>query len=172
MTEEEKLAAEAKAQADKDAAIAEAIEADPVAQKDALITKLTIERDNYKNVALKRLGKLSNDADFIAGEDGTEMTVAEQIKIALLDKEIDSEKKAKDELYTKTLRENAELKLALKNRPQGSIGGDSTTTVAVKDNVLTDAQIADLTAKANRLKADPEKFIENFKKTLLIKIKG
>lgn len=164
MTEEEKLAAEALAQADKDAAIAEAIDAD--AAKDAKIAKLEENLNNYRKVAMQRLGKLDGDAGFMGD---SELTVAEQIKIALLDKEIESERKVREDENKKLIRENAELKLALKNRPQGSIGGDSTTTVAVKDNVLTDAQIADLTAKANRLKADPEKFIENFKKTLLIK---
>lgn len=166
MTEEEKVAAqaEADAQAEKDAAIAEAIEAD--AAKDAMILKITEERDNYRKVALKRLGKLEGDADFIGD---SELSVAEQIKIALLDREIEAEKKANDEDKKRLVKENAELKLALKNRPQNSIGGGSGTTVDVKDNVLTTAQIVDLTAKAKRLKADPDKFIAEFKSKLVAK---
>lgn len=166
MTEEEKAAAqaEADAQAEKDKVIADAIEAD--AAKDAKIIKLEEDLKNYKNVAMKRLGKLEGDADFMGD---SELSVAEQIKIALLEREIEAEKKADDEEKKKLVRENAELKLALKNRPGNSIGGDSTSSVDVKDNVLTQAQIVDLTAKANRLKANPEKFIADFKQKLLKK---
>lgn len=147
------------------------VEVDPIAEKDAKILKLEEERDNYKAVALKRLGKLPGDAEFLAGEDGNkEMSVAEQIKLALLDKEIESEKKAKDDETKRLVRENSELKLALKNRPNQSIGSDSGNGgVVVKDNILTETQIAALTAKAISLKADPAKFIENFKKTLQAK---
>lgn len=168
MTDEEKAAvieAEALAtQAEKDAAVAAAIEAD--AAKDARIAQLEQEKENYRKVALKRLGKLEGDADFMGDSD---LSVAEQIKLALLDKEIETERKASDEEKKKLVRENAELKLALKNRPENSIGGDSTSTVQVKDNVLTPEQIAGLTAKAKRLKADPAVFIETFKKSLLKK---
>lgn len=167
MTEEEKqaqAAAEAAAQAEKDAAVAAAIEADAV--KDAKIVKLEEDLDNYRKVAMKRLGKLEGDADFM--NEG-ELSVAEQVRIALLNREIEIEKKAKDEENKKLVKEVAELRLALKNRPGNSMGGDSGSTVEVKDNVLSVDQIAQLTAKANRLKADPLKFIENFKKTLLMK---
>lgn len=163
MTEEEKAlaAAEAEAQAEKDAAIAAAIEAD--AAKDAKIVKLEQERDNYRKVSLKRLGKLEGDADFLGD---SELSVAEQIRIALLDREIEYERKASDEKNKQLVRENAELKLALKNRPQTSIGGDSTQNVDVKDNVLSDVQITTLKAQAIRLKADPEKYIALFKENL------
>lgn len=139
------------------------VEVDLVAEKDAEIAKLTEDRDNYKAVALKRLGKLPGDADFMG--DG-ELSVAEQIKLALLDKEIEAANRVKEELYKKTLRENSELKLALKNRPNQSIGGDSGATVEVKDNILTEPQLIALRERAAKLGADPEKFIENFKKTL------
>lgn len=174
MTDEEKKAQEkemleAKAeedriQAEKDAEVASAIEAD--AAKDAEIAKLKEEKENYRKVALKRLGKLEGDADFMG--DG-ELSVAEQVRIALLDREIELQEKAKDDENKKLVKEVAELRLALKNRPQNSIGDGSGSIVDTKDNVLSAIQIADLTAKAKRLKADPEKFIENFKKTLLMK---
>lgn len=166
MTEEEKALAEAEAtaQAEKDAAVAAAIEAE--AAKDAKITKLEQDLENYRKVAMKRLGKLEGDADFM---DESTLSVAEQVKIALLNREIEIQKSVKDEENRKLVKEVAELRLALKNRPETSIGNGSGSTVEVKDNVLTATQIADLTAKAKRLKADPAKFIENFKKTLLMK---
>lgn len=137
---------------------------DPIAEKDALIAKLTEEKDNYKAVALKRLGKLPGDVDFMGD---SELSVAEQIKLALLDKEIESQNKLKEEETKKILRENAELKLALKNRPEGSIGGGASSSAAeVKDNVFSNEQLVELTNRAIRLKVDPEKFIANAKKNL------
>lgn len=150
---------------EKDGVVIEpAVEADPIAEKDAEIAKLTQDRDNYKAVALKRLGKLPGDADFMGD---SELSVAEQIKLALLDKEIEAANRVKEDLYKKTLRENSELRLALKNRPDQSIGGDSGNGgVVVKDNVLTDSQMAALRERAKKLNADPDKFIEQYKATL------
>jgi hypothetical protein len=137
---------------------------DPITAKDEEISKLKEERDNYKNVALKRLGKLPGDANFIAGEK-TELSVEEQVRLALLDKEIEKTQKEKDEKIRLMAKENSELKLALKNHPsQGLGGGDGGSSVTVKDNVFSEAQIADLTKRALRLKADPQKFIESAKK--------
>lgn len=161
MTQEEIDAAKAAQDLVKGLETVEVI--DPLAEKDAKIAKLTEDYENIKKVALKRLGKLPGDADFLGD---AELTVAEQVRQALLEKEIELEKKAKDDETLKILRENSELKLALKNRPAQSIGGGDGATVEVKDNVLTDSQITTLTAKAKSLGADPAKFIENFKKTL------
>lgn len=165
MTEEEKKAAEEKAAADAKAAAENT--PDPLAVKDELIAKLQEERDNYKAVAMKRLGKLEGDADF--GKNGDGLTVAEQVRLALLDREIDAELRQKEDLYRKTIKENAELRLLVKNLPEShSIGGGSDigATVEVKDNVITEQQRAALTAQAKRLGADPEKFIANFKANL------
>ena len=141
---------------------------DPIAEKDAKIAKLEEDLSNYKAVALKRLGKLPGDAEFLAGndDDKKELSVAEQIKIALLEKEVELEKRAKDEEVKKIVRENSELKLALKNRPQSSIGGEGSATLESKDNVFSTQQIAELTNKAKQLGFDPVKFIERAKNNL------
>lgn len=168
MTEEEKKAAEAaaaQAAIDEKARI-DAEQAALEAEKDEKIKKLEEERDNYKAVALKRLGKLPNDAGFLSGDE-EELSVADQVKLALLDREIESQKAQEKEEMKRLARENAELKLALKNRPGGSIGGDGGDTAVVKDNVFSNEQIDALTKKAMRLKVDPQKFIENAKKNLL-----
>lgn len=150
-----------------DVVIAPTVEVDPIAEANARATKAEHERDNYKKVALKRLGKLPNDAEFLSGtEDTSELSVQEQIKLALLDEEVKRALESKETAYQKVVRERDEALLALKNRPNTPIGGDSTTTVAVKDNVLSDSQIETLTAQATRLKVDPAKFIESFKTNL------
>lgn len=152
----------------KDAVVAPAaVEIDPIAAKDAEIAKLKGERDNYKTVALKRLGKLPADQTFLEDESKeTGLTVEEQVKKILIEKEITRAEQEKDAEIKKINRENAELRLALKNRPNGGIGGDSGSSGDVKDNVFSDAQLADLKARAARLKADPEKFIEAAKRNL------
>ena len=145
------------------------VEIDPIAAANERLSKVEAERDNYKKVALKRLGKLPGDADFLEGADPkTGLTVEEQVTKALLDNEYKRVTGEKDDLIKKQSKELSELRLALKNRPDSvSIaGGSSSEGLSVKDNVLTDAQIASLTANAIRLKADPEKFIERFKQNL------
>jgi hypothetical protein len=142
------------------------IEEDPLIQKDKEIAKLSEERDNYKVVALKRLGKLPGDADFMKGADeSTGLTVEETVKKALLDNEISRRQNERETEINKILRENAELKLALKGKQGiGFTGGnDGGTTVEVKDNVFSATQLEALTAKAKKLGADPVKFIERAK---------
>lgn len=128
--------------------------------------KLKEERDNYKQVALKRLGKLPGDAEFLDGEGKSLLTVEEQVKAILLDKE---DKKLKDAEAARTVamaREISELKIALKNRPGASLGGDSGASADVKDNILTVDQTEALKRRALQLGLDPVKFVENAKKNL------
>jgi hypothetical protein len=158
-----KAEAEAKAAADAKALEEANAGAAALAAKDEQIKKLTEDRDNYKTVALKRLGKLPGDANFAAGED-TELSVAEQVRIALMDKEIETAQAGKDAEITRMAKENAELKLALNHRPGGSIGADAGATTTVKDNVFTDAQIAELTKRAQERGYDPVRFIANAKR--------
>lgn len=138
---------------------------DPIAARDAKIKKLEIERDNYRKVALKRLGKLPNDAEFIAGGD-TILTVEDQVKLALMNEEIQKVIGEKDKVARDLVKENKELRLALKNRPGASQSGGSGDSLEVKDNILSDAQIKTLTARATRLGVDPKGYIDNFKKNL------
>ncbi len=149
----------AKEEADK-----KALEVDPLKELKEANAKLKEDYENIKKVALKRLGKLPGDADFLGNE---ELSVAEQIRLALLDKEIESNKKAEEEATKKLIRENSELKLALKNRPNPAIGGDSGQGADVKDNVFSTEQINALKQRAIRLKTDPDKFVEKAKKNFL-----
>ena len=141
---------------------------DPLKERDEKIAKLTEEKDNYKHVALKRLGKLPGDSEFVAGADAnTGLTVEETVRKALLDQEIAKVIADKEEIARKAIKENGELRLALKNRPQSSIGGEGGTIVEVKDTVFTAEQLDTLTKKAIALKADPVKFIEKAKQNFL-----
>lgn len=130
------------------------------------LAKAIEERDNYKTVALQRKGKLPGDTEFFKEGNEGELSVAEQVRIALLERDVEKQLEAERQAQAKLIRENNELRLALKNRPGSSIGGDSGSSSDVKDNVFTPAQIEALRAKAIRLKADPEKFIQNAKDNL------
>lgn len=144
------------------------VEADAITAKDAEISRLTVELGNYKTVALKRLGKLPGDAELIGVDPKSGLTVEEQVRKTLLENEVSRIEQEKGSEVRRLSKENAELKLALKNRPGGStVGGDSGSSSSVKDNVFSEAQIAILTEKAVRLKADPVKFIEQAKKNFL-----
>ncbi len=157
--EADRLAKEAAEKAAKEAE-------DPLRLKDEEIAKLKEDRDNYKAVALKRLGKLPGDADFLGN---SELTVQEQIKLALLDKEIDAAEKAKEEETKALVRKVSELTLALKNRPNQATGGDGGSGAEVKDNVFSAEQINEMKKRAIRLKVDPDKFVETAKKNFLAK---
>ena len=141
---------------------------DPIILRDERIAKLEEERDNYKNVALKRLGKLPGDADFMDEEASKSgLTVEEIVKNTLLEREIVKEKSEKDAEVKKILRENAELRLALKNRPSEGVGtGSNGTSGEVKDNSLSQFQIDQLNARAKKLGLDPVKTLESYKRNL------
>ncbi len=170
MTVEEQKAADDAAKLAADEAervrLEEELKNAPLKKLEEENAKLKEDRDNYKAVALKRLGKLPGDADFL-DKDGNGLTVAEQVRLELLDREIESNTKARDEETKRLIKENGELRLAIKNRPGGSIGSEGGTIVDVKDNVFTEVQLAELRKKALALKADPEKFIERAKQNIL-----
>lgn len=142
---------------------------DIIAQKDAEIGKLKGDLENYKTVALKRLGKLPGDADYVAGMDEkTGLTIQETVNTALIEKELTLAEQDKNKEFNRVVKENTELRLALKNRPDTGVGGGSGSgsTTEVKDNVFSEAQIAELTKRATRLGADPQKFIETAKSNI------
>jgi len=150
--------------------------AEVVLEKDELtltrekLAQAEADRDNYKTVALKRLGKLPGDAEFLAkeGEDG-ELSVEERVRIALLDREVEGAKQAEKIATDKLLKENSELRLALKNQPGSGQGGSgSSAGPEVKDNVFSEAQIVELRKRAERLKVpDVEAFIAKAKENIL-----
>lgn len=126
------------------------------------------ERDNYKAVALKRLGKLPGDAEFLDKEGNGELSVAEQVRLALLDREVEKARGEEKVAREKLIKENNELRLALKNRPGSSaVGGGEGSSAVTKDNVFSEGQLNELRQRAIRLKADPEKFIERVKQNIL-----
>lgn len=130
-------------------------------EKDALILKLSSERDNYRKGMLKAKGK--------AGDEDTEETVEDKVsrlvKEQLLETEFSKVTAEKDDLIKKTIARNKELEVALKNRTQISssgAGSGSEQKLTVKDNVLSDDKLKQLKAMGwNDAK------IEAYKKNLM-----
>ena len=142
---------------------------DPMEEKDKEITKLKSDLDNYKNVALKRLGKLPGDADFVAGiDEKTGLTVEETVRKTLIENNLLKTEEERNAEVKRLTRENNELRLAAKNKPGDGLGGAGDGSgPEVKDNVFSAAQIAALTERAKRVGADPEKFIAQAKENIL-----
>lgn len=120
------------------------------------LAKTEEERENYKRGMLKAKGKDGEGDD----EDSLEDRIAARLEAKLLDKESDAEKKKAAELTQKLIKRNKEMEEALKNKSQigGGTGAGSESPLRVGDNMLSEAQVADLKgrgwddAKITRLK--------------------
>lgn len=135
---------------------------DPIAEKDAEIAKLREIAENYKTVALARKGKLPADSELL-GEDFDELVKA-KVQEALVDTEINRQVNERNAETARILKENAELKLLIKNQPGTGLGSSSGQGSEVKDNVFSTQQLEALKQTAIRLKTDPDKYIEQAKK--------
>lgn len=108
------------------------------------------ERENYKKGMLKAKGKLETEE--IEEEEGTEVAKTGNTSSELVG------------LVKTLLEQNKELSIAVANRTQiatSSQGGSSEAKVVVSDNLLSEAQIADLKARGKS-----DEWIATFKKNL------
>lgn len=129
-----------------------------LSEANARIAQLATERDNYKKGMLKAKGKISDDED---DEDAPDMReIARQEALAVLaDTDYVKATTERDTIITKIAKENAELRLAIQNKPgTGTGGGSNQDTQKVKDNVLSEDQERDL-----RARGWDDKKIEHFK---------
>jgi len=155
---------------EEDVVIEPTVEVDLIIAKDEEIARLIEERDNYKTVALKRLGKLPADNAFLGGNsEEMDSLIEEKVKAALIDKEINKVQAEKDAYIKQITKENNELRIAAKNRPNSGIGGGGSDNggIEVKDNVFSTEQKLAMTERAKKLGVDPEKFIEKAKQNFL-----
>lgn len=132
-----------------------------LASKDAEIERIREERENYKRGMLKAKGKLPEEDV----EETVEETIRRITREELLNSQQAKAQAEKDALIQKALRENKELKLALKNRsnltPSGGSAGPEKEVI--KDNTFSTDQIKDIKAKFPHW---TDKEIEQFKQNL------
>lgn len=162
MTPEEQAVKDAEAAAA--AAAAEPTELEKsLAEKDALILKLTTERENYKKGMLKAKGKVKEGEE--DPEESVDEKVARLVDERLLDTQFAQAQREKDDLIKKALERNKELETALKNRTgivTAGGGSGSEQKLLPKDPVLSEEKLKQLKA----LGWDDKK-IEKFKTNLL-----
>jgi chromosome segregation ATPase len=153
-TEVEKKAEDASTQKDevkKEETVASPAQDDlaaKLAEKDAEIARLAADRDNYKKGLLVAKGKLPAEEQ---QEDQTDIDSKIQTAVhdALFSEKEKKLQAEKDALFQQALRENAELKVTLKNKqgmsdaPSGTSSDSQITTTQYFNN----DQIRDLKAR-------------------------
>lgn len=134
-----------------------------LAEANERITKLADERDNYKRGLLKAKGKLDEEDLDPSREADIEKMVDAKVKAALLETQYTAAQKERDELLSKIVKENKELRLAIKNKPGGgtSSGGGSSGP-KVSDNILSEEQEREL----RTVRGWDDKKVDAYKKNL------
>lgn len=128
-----------------------------LSEANARIAKLAEERDNYKKGMLKAKGKISDDED----EETPDIReiVRQEALAVLADTDYVKATSERDAIISKIAKENAELRLAIQNKPgTGTGSGSNQDTQKVKDNVLSEDQEREL-----RSRGFDDKKIEYFK---------
>lgn len=119
------------------------------------------ERDNYKQGMLKAKGKLPEQETGVPLEKLDEIVSSKVQEILSSNRDAELEAREKS-VVEKILKENRELKVAMQNRSQLSVGsgagaGTSPSMSPTSDNFFSAEQLADL----KRRNIDPEKVKQN-----------
>lgn len=131
-----------------------------LAEKEAELQKAQEERDNYRRGMLKAKGKVQEETFSEEESDEDKMRrIAREEALSIREQMIQREK---DDLIKKALKENSELKIALKNKAQltPASGASADSSPDVKDTYWSPEQIASLKAMG----VDPEKVKGNVQK--------
>jgi len=128
------------------------------------------ERDNYKTGLLKERGKITED-DFINDEnrETVDAVIDKKVKIALLDNQIVQDRQKEQELMNKIIKENRELKVALKSKAQpinASQGSGSEDRNNDKKEFFTEELKAEIFKKFPNLAKNP-KGLETLKANII-----
>jgi len=140
-----------------------------LAVQDELIISLTKERDNYKSAVLKDRGNLTED-NFVNEENlpTVEAVIDKIVSKKILDNQIVQAQQEKQKLLDAVLRENKELKVALKSKAQpvnASIGSGSESEDTSKE-FFTEELKAEIFKKFPALAKNP-KGLETLKANII-----
>lgn len=137
-----------------------------ISEKDAKIAQLTKERDDFhKGMNLWRTRARQNtDSELQETDDEKIARIAEEkAKEIILQTELAKANSEKEELIKKMATENAELKLALKNKAVTTTSqGSNLDKGEIKPEFFSKEQLEEL--KKRFPNADPNKVIENLKR--------
>jgi len=134
------------------------------------LAKAEEERDNYKTGLLKEKGKITED-ELINDEnrETVNMVIDKRVKIALLDSQIVQDKIKERELTERLLKENKELRVALKSKSQPTNtgqGSGSDEDKEIKKDFFSKEQEAEIFAKFPNIAKNP-KGLEMLKANIL-----
>lgn len=135
-----------------------------IEEKNALIAKITEDRDSYKQGVKKwqdiARGRGINPEDF-PEEEKIAVMVEQKVQEHLKSSQITDLIKERDALIAKQALELSEARLALKNRPpQPTADANQDKGTEVKTDFFTKEQLDDLKKRG----VDPQKVIENMRR--------
>lgn len=137
-----------------------------LAQKDAELAQVRVEKDNYRKGLLKAKGKLPEDNQLDADDpESMEAIIERKVQEKFLSTKEAQLQAEKDQALKAVLKRNKELETALKNRGQISSssgeGSNQDKPEGKKDNYFSNDQISALKAKGY-----DDKKIETLKKNM------
>jgi hypothetical protein len=135
-----------------------------VAEQNAKIEKLTQERDNYRQGVKKWQKKAQETTTFepnLPENEELDALIDQKVSEKFATSQLSQAVKERDETLAKMARENAELKIALKNRPNSpTSSGTNNDKPEVNTSFFTKEQLEELKARG----LDPKKVEENYRK--------
>ncbi len=136
--------------------------------RDERITKLQMERDNYRKMGLKYKKEADDTGEIATDEEKIRQIAAQTAQEIILGSDIARANAEKDEFIKKIAKENSEMRATIANKAQISNmpGGASQPSEIVTVEKLASDQKAELEAKARELGVDPVKFIASAVKNL------
>lgn len=137
------------------------------ATEEALKQSLS-ERDNYKRGLLKAKGKVQEESVDDVPDEKLEAIIDRKVQERLYDTKVVELQRQKDTLLNKAVKENKELKIALKNRSQiqNASTGTSADLSETKSPFFSQEQLAEIERRSKMIgvKIDPEKVKANLLK--------
>jgi hypothetical protein len=128
-----------------------------LAAKDAEISRLSDERENYRRAALKAKGKYHEEDT----PDDLDELIEKKVQEKLYDVQIVKAQQEKEAILQKTLRENAELRNAIKNRPPAPSAAGANQGRATVGDTATGYWSPDQEADLKKKGLDPQKVWDN-----------
>ena len=169
IAEEARLAEEAKAEELKQGQDAPTDTEVELAAVKVKLIETEKERDNYKTGLLKEKGKITED-DFINDEnrETVDAVIDKKVKIALLDNQIIQDRQKEQELISKIVKENKELRVALKSKsqPTGASRGSGSEEEGKNKEFFTEEQKAEIFKKFPNIAKNP-KGLETLKANII-----
>jgi hypothetical protein len=131
------------------------------------IAKLETDKDNYRKMALKYKKDSKEEPEDVEPELSGDERIRAIVKEEFYNSEIAEAQRKKDELLTKLVRENKELKVANKNSVKSNIssGGGGAEEREVPDNSISPEKLNELYAFADAAGLDRESFMKRYKQT-------